>query len=173
MGPKLLGGGALLLAAAFVLALPSIFEGEPADGVEPIRFGPPPIARVGGATPVTGVTQVTAPAPDPLEPALPAAVPVAPAAIPVAPAAAPLVASGGGNRGGGSETNPPTAEQGAFAEDAEEGERPREDENAGGDDHEGEDWDEDEGTGEDWDMEKDGEDEDGEDEDMDEDEADD
>jgi hypothetical protein len=83
MGPKLLGGGASLLAAAFILALPSVFKGEPADEVEPIRLGPPPVTELADAV------QVTAPAPRPLEPS-----PTAP--TPVTPAADPAVASGAG-----------------------------------------------------------------------------
>lgn len=105
MGPKLLGGGASLLAAAFILALPSIFEGEPANEVEPIRFGPPPVARLGEAV------RVTLPVPRLLEPDLPA-----PAFV--APTTDPAVASGGdGDRGA---TATAGAEQGAFAEDARE-----------------------------------------------------
>lgn len=52
MGPKLLGGGASLLATVFILALPSVFKGEPADEVEPIRFGPPPVAKLAQAVQV-------------------------------------------------------------------------------------------------------------------------
>lgn len=44
-----LGIGAALLSVAFVLALPGIFETEPADEVEPIEFGPVPAAGPTGA----------------------------------------------------------------------------------------------------------------------------
>jgi hypothetical protein len=63
MGPKLLGGAASLLAAAFILVLPSIFVGEPASEVEPIRFGPAPVARLGEAVRVT-VPPAKPPPPD-------------------------------------------------------------------------------------------------------------
>lgn len=79
MGPKLLGGGASLLAAAFILTLPSIFKGEPADEVEPIRFGPPMVSGLDEAVRASTNT------PTPLDPA--------PASIPPAPG--PMVSSGG------------------------------------------------------------------------------
>jgi hypothetical protein len=41
MSPKVLGGLAALLVAAFLVALPTVFGREAADEVEPIRFGPP------------------------------------------------------------------------------------------------------------------------------------
>lgn len=49
MIPKILGIGATILATGFILALPSVFEGEPANEVEPIRFGPRPILKLADA----------------------------------------------------------------------------------------------------------------------------
>jgi hypothetical protein len=114
MGPKLLGGGAALLAVAFILALPSIFVGEPADDVEPISFGPPPVARLAEAA------QVTAPAPIPLEPGLPEP-------SPIAPVVAPVVTFGGGRDEEGAEA---AGGLGASSED------PRDDLSEGGDENE-------------------------------------
>lgn len=85
MGPKLLGGTASLLAAAFVLALPSMFKVEPADEVEPIRFGPPPVAKLAQAVRVI-----------PSEPAF------SPPAV--APSSTPLVVTGSGGDEGGRAT---------------------------------------------------------------------
>lgn len=50
MIPKVLGGGAAIMAAIFILALPSLFEAEPAGEVEPIKFGPPPVQKLADAT---------------------------------------------------------------------------------------------------------------------------
>lgn len=108
MGPKLLGGGASLLAAAFILALPSIFEGEPSDEVEPISFGPAPVSAVSGALQVTARRR-----PEPEQPDPASVVPVASPEL-VAP-------SGEWSRDGGAATGVP----GAFAED------PTSDESAG------------------------------------------
>jgi hypothetical protein len=100
MGPKLLGGGASLLAAMFILALPSIFKGEPADEVEPIEFGPSPVTKLSGAI------RVTKPPPAPAEPlhAMP---------IPAAVAAAEGPASSPGGVAGEGATAP---EPGTFAQ---------------------------------------------------------
>lgn len=76
MGPKLLGGGASLIAALFILALPSIFKGEPADEVEPIRFGPLPELGLSTAMEATVNDE-----PAPFEPRLPS-----PTAVPQTPA---------------------------------------------------------------------------------------
>jgi hypothetical protein len=91
MGPKLLGGTVSLLAAAFILALPSMFKGEPADEVEPIKFGPPPVARLAQAV------QVVAP-----EPAFSPS-------TGVIPPATPSLASGGGGEGGRAAAGTPVA----------------------------------------------------------------
>jgi hypothetical protein len=52
--PKLLGIGAAIVAVAFILALPTVFEGEPASQVEPIRFGPPPLQELAAARVLVG-----------------------------------------------------------------------------------------------------------------------
>ena len=83
MGPKLLGGAASLLAAAFVLALPSVFKGEPANEVEPIRLGPPPVAKLAQAV------RVIDPEPAPPPPAT------------AIPTPTPLLTTGGGGDAGG------------------------------------------------------------------------
>jgi hypothetical protein len=97
MGPKLLGGTVSLLAAAFVLALPSMFKVEPADEVEPIRFGPPPMAKLAQAVRVI-----------PSGPAF-----SAPATI--APSSTPLVVAGSGRDEDGHAT---AGTQGASAQGA-------------------------------------------------------
>jgi hypothetical protein len=40
VSPRFLGISAAILAIAFILALPEAFEGEPADQVDAIKFGP-------------------------------------------------------------------------------------------------------------------------------------
>ena len=120
MGPKLLGGGASLLAVAFILALPTIFKGEPADEVEPIEFGPPPVMRLADA--------VRADTPSPSPPA-----PVPPASAAAVPDPAPVVASGGGGTEG--ETTAAGAEGALFRDDS--GESGDDDERASGADDEG------------------------------------
>jgi hypothetical protein len=57
--PKILGLSAAILAVAFILALPSVFDGEPAGEVMPIRFGPPPVQGLG----VARVVDASTPAP--------------------------------------------------------------------------------------------------------------
>jgi hypothetical protein len=113
MGPKLLGGGASLLAAAFILALPSIFEGEPADEVEPIRFGPPPVARVADAIRVSAPPPTPAAAPGRSEPT-----PLAPAESPVATSTVGGSDQGpaGGGAGGGGANEPADGVSGAAEE---------------------------------------------------------
>jgi len=58
--PKILGLSAAILAVAFILALPSAFEGEPASEVMPIRFGPPPVQGLGVAREVDASTPAPA-----------------------------------------------------------------------------------------------------------------
>lgn len=114
MGPKLLGGGASLLAVVFILALPTIFKGEPADEVEPIEFGPPPVARLAEA--VRATANATAPK---------TLVPGPPALTPSAVFSATVASAGDGN---GGQTASAAAGQDVFAEDAQEEEEEKEEE---------------------------------------------
>jgi len=69
--PKILGFSAAILATAFILSLPSLFEPEPASEVEQITFGPAPVLNLGAA-------QMVFEAPPKVrELTLPAAIPVA------------------------------------------------------------------------------------------------
>lgn len=79
MIPKILGIGAAGLAVAFILALPSVFEPEPANEVEPIRFGPRPVMELARAM------RVEEPPPRRPEPSLPQLTP-APLSSPPPPA---------------------------------------------------------------------------------------
>jgi hypothetical protein len=82
------------MAAIFILALPSLFEAEPASEVEPIKFGPPPVQKLADATRVPDLAATGG------EPVPSVATPPSPSSIPD-----PALAAGGAptqNAGAGS-----------------------------------------------------------------------
>lgn len=101
MVPKILGFSAAILATAFILALPSLFEAKPANGVEPITFGADPVLGLAAAEPVDEPAR-----PGRREPLLPEPIPVIIPVIAAAPPTSGAYTTGGQTTQEGTKTVP-------------------------------------------------------------------